>query len=379
MSQIPKPKICFIARTIYKILKPDVVNIPFGGLDVQLSITAKKLKGLGYPVEFVVFDYGQPKSEMIDGFLCLKIYREEKNINYLTPHSLKKIFLLWKALEAADADIYYIQGYNPLAFIVSIFCKVKKRKFVFAVASAYDVDPGHFFYKSTKLCERYPYFYGIKNADAIITQIEDQKTQLENNFRLKSIKIPNPIPLENQSIASGNREYIIWAGKNTFWKQPGLVIELAKKLPETKILILGISPLAKEIAGAPLNSLKDCPNIVCLGFVPYPKQLHYFEKASLLVHTSLFEGFPNVFLEAWSSGTPVVSLHFDPDECICRKKLGFHSRTFDNMVSQVKLLLANNELRREMGLNGRRYVEENHDLNIIINKYTSLLDSLYAQ
>jgi glycosyltransferase involved in cell wall biosynthesis len=84
----------------------------------------------------------------------------------------------------------------------------------------------------------------------------------------------------------------------------------------------------------------------------------YYVESTLLVNTSPSEGFPNTFLEAWGNGKPIVSLNFDPDELICKNKLGFHSQTFEQLMKDIKTLVTNSQLRAEIGMNARRYIEE---------------------
>lgn len=49
--------------------------------------------------------------------------------------------------------------------------------------------------------------------------------------------------------------------------------------------------------------------------------------------------------------------------------MGFQSKTFNKLVEDIKLLLKNRQLCEEMGRNARRYVEREHDITKIINKY----------
>jgi glycosyltransferase involved in cell wall biosynthesis len=68
-----------------------------------------------------------------------------------------------------------------------------------------------------------------------------------------------------------------------------------------------------------------------------------------------------------------VSLNVDPDEIICTYNLGFHSGTFNQMVQDVKRLLEDEKLREELGQNGRRYVEREHNIEAIADKYVKIL------
>jgi glycosyltransferase involved in cell wall biosynthesis len=67
--------------------------------------------------------------------------------------------------------------------------------------------------------------------------------------------------------------------------------------------------------------------------------------------------------------TPVVSLNSNPDGIIHKYAMGFHSKTFDQLVEDVKTLLKNERLREEFGMSGRKYVEREHDITKIIDKY----------
>jgi hypothetical protein len=46
------------------------------------------------------------------------------------------------------------------------------------------------------------------------------------------------------------------------------------------------------------------------------------------------------------------------------------------MVEDVKLLLDDKMLREEMGMNGRKYVEREHDLGKILTDYEKLFHKL---
>ena len=85
--------------------------------------------------------------------------------------------------------------------------------------------------------------------------------------------------------------------------------------------------------------------------------------------------FPNTFLEAWSNFNPIVSLNVDPDEIICSNKLGFHSKTIEQMIKDIKTLINNKKLHHLYSENGREYVEKTHSLDKIIHQYEQIIKS----
>jgi glycosyltransferase involved in cell wall biosynthesis len=117
---------------------------------------------------------------------------------------------------------------------------------------------------------------------------------------------------------------VLWVSSMQKLKRPELFLELAKAIPSVRFQMIGGSGGSKNFYEQIEETASKMPNLDFVGFVPYHKIDQYFDKAAIFVNTSVFEGFPNTFLQAWGRYAPVVSLNVDPDEIICKYKLGFH-------------------------------------------------------
>jgi glycosyltransferase involved in cell wall biosynthesis len=106
--------------------------------------------------------------------------------------------------------------------------------------------------------------------------------------------------------------------------------------------------------------MRSLPNIVFRGQVPPEEAERVIADAAALLCTSDQEGFPNTFLQAWSHGTPVVTLRVDPDSIIKRLELGAVTGTVDATIEQLQRLLALPQERQDIAIRARAYVAHHH-------------------
>jgi glycosyltransferase involved in cell wall biosynthesis len=84
-------------------------------------------------------------------------------------------------------------------------------------------------------------------------------------------------------------------------------------------------------------------------------------------------GFPNTFTQAWSSGTPIVTLKVDSDSIIEMMGLGEVSRSVDVAIADINALMASADRREEIALRARRYISENHNEAAVVEIFNNAL------
>jgi glycosyltransferase involved in cell wall biosynthesis len=119
------------------------------------------------------------------------------------------------------------------------------------------------------------------------------------------------------------------------------------------------------------------PNVEFLGFVPHEEIREQFLAADMLVSTSepAREGFPNVFLQAWSAGLPVVTT-CDPDGIIASHGLGSACESTDDLTESILTLSADTDLRAEIGHRARAWVRTHHSPEQVGGRLENVLESL---
>ena len=367
-------KICFVALSAYPLLAgKNADNII--GPDVHQVILAKELIKHDFKITFITYGEGGAPVEYINGMEIIKIHEDVCRLRVLD--IVSKVFRIWDAMRKANARIYVHTG----GATTSLFCRLTRKKFVCDIASDALVNRKLItqkireFNRSKISIGTFGNWLDIKLADAIIVQNEYQEKMLKKNFGKDGFLIKMPFPLTEQGMPEkANPPIVLWVGAMAEVKQPELFVRLSKAIPEARFQMIGGHSGNPELYDKIKESSKRISNFEYLGVIPFDEVNEYFSRASILVNTSLFEGFPHAFIQAWMHYVPVVSLNADPDELLCKNKMGFHSKMFNQVVEDVKSLLKNEALREEMGVNGRKYVEKEHDITKVIKKYIKLFE-----
>lgn len=371
-----RTKICFFALNVYPVFTENFQNHNgvMGGSELQQSIIGKELVKNNLDVSYIIYGNDIPSPEFIEGVTFFKTINKNFRLSGFFSF-LTCLNSLWNSMKSADADIYYQRGAGAETGIVALFCFFRRKKFIFGLSS--DVDADGTFIKNANFFEKSLFYYGLKKANAIIAQSDYQKQLIKAKFNRESKVIKNVCRIRIVFPKIKKHKVVLWVGTiRPEWKQPELFLALARSIPHAKFHMVGGASSDSIFYQNFIREANNVSNLKLFGFIPYSKIDNIFAESDVFVNTSSHEGFPNTFLQAWEQEIPVVSLNIDPDGIIIHRKLGFHSRTFETMVSDVNELLNNEDLRINLGKNGRKYLMEEHDVNVIIRQYIDLIQTL---
>ncbi len=325
-----------------------------GGAELQSWIIAKELAKNNYKVYFIV-KAPEDGIEIVNNVAVFKIRYENPIIGY---------FKILKAMIKINGDVYYQRTGGFATIFVSFFCKIFKKRFVFHVSRDEQLDDGYPYDKPIIIKKLYR--IAVNLADNIIVQNKNQRRKI---LHKKTFLIPNAIEINNDVFKK--EDFILWVASINDAKRPELFVELAKKLPKYQFIMIG-GASNKKLYEKIKSKARELKNLDFLGFKPLKETEEYFKRAKIFVNTSILEGFPNTFLQAWRYGTPVVSLDIDPDEIICKYKLGFHSKSFEKMVEDIKRLYEDRKFYKKISYRCKRFIRE-FDIKGLITKYYKVL------
>ena len=361
--------ICFVAHQTYGALAGGESG-SIGGVERQTGLMARWLAARGFRVSMLTWDEGQQNREVIGGVRVIKICQQSagvRGVRFFHPRWTGLI----SALRRADADVCYQNCGEYVTGQVALWCRRNGRRFVYSVANDADCDPA--LPEMHALRERVLYRCGLRRADRVIVQTHRQQVMLREGFGREAEVIPMPCvgPMNGEytpPVLGGDGERrVLWIGRVCEQKRPDRLVELARLCPDVAFDLVGPIGQNEYVRGV-VEQAQRVGNIRVHGPVAFDQVSNFYRKATCVVCTSAFEGFPNTFLEAWSHGLPVVTT-FDPDGLVVGRGLGAVAEDVPALAAALRQLFGRPELWRRASGNARRYYLENHAAERVMPKF----------
>jgi len=371
-----------------------------GGMETRAALFGRGLAATGrWQVKFVVGDFGQPfqvRHEAIDFHIYQPEYRRAgRNVfprlrkrRWFPALNLDRrdFFLLWQiplitAFLAVPAfffprfwrrlrpKVVCCFGNNALSAEIIADCRRLGVGTILCLASEEDVSPNYRPGNRTLNNYGMPKWkghYALTTADCLVVQTESQGKALQQHFGLPSILIRNPVHISPDDpkrwLPRNSREFVLWIGRaDDFNKRPMAFIELARRCPDLHFLM--IANRTNETIFHALQAA--CPDNLRIVEHVRPSEIwEYLSLARVFVNTSLYEGFPNTFLQCAVMGVPIVSLEVDPDGFLARHGCGVSAEGDPNNLRQAVLRLWGDAIQAEaLAAASHRYVLEQHEVS----------------
>ncbi|HXV12889.1 MAG TPA: glycosyltransferase family 4 protein [Candidatus Krumholzibacteria bacterium] len=358
-------KVCIVSLNIVPLFAGERGGY-FGGAEVQAVFVAEVLEACGQHVSLVVADLSEP--ELIP-FATQNAYHSAAGVRGLRFFHPRWTGVM-RALERADADVYYQRNAGMITGLVAMFCKRNGKLFVYGAGSDVDFSPRDVAIRGAR--DRLIYNWGLKASRGFVVQNQAQRAAAAR-FHKPTRVIPNGVtPID---VASDDTDgTIVWIGAMWRVKRPGLLLELARRMPDRRFVVIGSGgELAKSIE----REAARLPNVEMRGRLGRDEVSKVLRKAALLVNTSSVEGFPNAFLEAWNHGVPVVAFN-DVDGIIAEAGVGAVCSNLDEMVRAISDLTGDRGHAAAVRARARRLVSERFSPAVLGPRYVEFFQELLS-
>jgi len=357
--------ICFVAPHAWPVLARDSGIASAGGAEVQMATLARLFARNGYAVSMITLDHDQPEGARVDGVTVHKAFAPHAGVpilRFLHP----RLTAMWRALERADADIYYCRAASMWLWLVTEFCRRHGRRSIYAGASDMDFAPdtgGQMRHAR----DRWLYRRGLAAVDAIVAQNEVQRASCLQRYGREAVLIPSCY--EPARIAEQKKNLVLWVGMLHQNKRPELFLDIAERLPHRRFVLVG-GPRAGAQAFAERIRARAAAvaNLEATGFLPVDEAERWFDRARVFVNTSAYEGMPNTFLQAWARGVPTVAT---VPGGICVKTPG-------EAALEIERLFTDEAYWRAQSRACRTRFAEGHSAHAVLAQYGAVFERLAA-
>lgn len=363
-----RTSICFVAHPAWGEMSGGRDG-EFGGIQRQLSLMARWYAARGHDVSMLTWNEGQAEEVVIDGVRVISMCRREDGmpgVRFFHPRWTSLV----RAMRRADARVYYQNTAEYVTGQVAMWCRRHGRGFVFSVANDYDCEPAIIAKRSLR--ERVLYLHGLRRAHAVVAQTRKQQRILREAHGVDSVVIPMPSPPIDEGLPPQPPDpralRVVWVARIVIAKRLEMLLSLAAIAPDIQFDVVGDGDRNDPYVSDLIARAQVLPNVRLLGRVEREHIPGVYRGAVCLCCTSIHEGFPNTFLEAWSQGLPVVST-FDPDETIAERGLGGVAKDEQGLLGIIRDLTASEAIWRVTADRCRDYYTRNHLPEAVIPKF----------
>lgn len=369
---------------------PNFFSERVGGVEVQTYLLATYLSKFGWRVDFISETKNKKKinsRESIDGITVHWIEKKDHfsfwrdDIARLLKH-IKPQFIYQRGRSRFTASPIPVKTARQLKAVLIYHCaedndfirhfnvaqvRQSSKNWLKKVILGLEASLSDFFFHAT-----------INASAIIIAQTEAQQIRFKNQFNKDATVIRSAHELPHEPIQKSEPPMVFWIANTGRRKQPEKFIELAKLLSDTPYRFVIAGPIPdQEYAEELLSQIRSTPNMEYAGPLSWEESNKYFAKATFFVNTTLpgREGFPNTYIQAWMRGTPVLTLHCDPDGLIEKHKIGYHGPTVESLAVWLREHFNQSDILGSMQQRAIEYSIQNHD----IQKTSTVLDGLLIQ
>jgi glycosyltransferase involved in cell wall biosynthesis len=368
------PHIAFVASQVWPVLARDVRVPMVGGAEVQQTLQMRALQRAGWRVSVLTRDHGQPALVDCDGIAVHRIpapgRRGWPGLRFFHPRLSDIVRLLYRV----GPDLVFVQTASEEVAAAALYARLARRLFVFAGASDRDFEPGALPGMPGRHAAAYR--LGLRAADAVLVQNQAQQALLSRLLGREGHLVQNGY--EEPGARSARHDgLVLWAATVKPLKRPDLFIELARRLPQRRfVMVGGAEPAPGGAAFVEQVALqaRGLPNLTLAGHVPFHEVGAWFDRAAVVVNTSDYEGLPNTFVQAWLRGAPTLS--FVRPESAPGRTGTIACADVDDMARRLAALLDDEPSWQAASMACRRHFETHHTMEVALRRYLEIFEGV---
>jgi glycosyltransferase involved in cell wall biosynthesis len=213
----------------------------------------------------------------------------------------------------------------------------------------------------------------VLRCDYIFSNSGAVQRSLEAEYGLPSEVVPTGVDTKFFTPAwdrpANARPEVLFVGSLRLFKQPQILLEAAVRFPEADFVIAGEGAMEAELRRRVQD--EGLGNVRLVGLLQERELKDTYQAADIFLFPSTWEGSPKVILEAAACGLPVIARRNYEPESVLDGRTGYVVGSDEELFSRLGELLRSSELRRNLGVAGRKH-SENFDWDLITRRWEEI-------
>ncbi len=215
-------------------------------------------------------------------------------------------------------------------------------------------------------------FYNTEEEKAFVEK-RFRNSHILNNMGAGGVGIELPSHIDSFSFkkSQGINNYMVYVGRIDESKGCKTLFEYFIYYKEHND-----NNLKLVLMGKPVMSIPKHKDIINVGFVADDKKFDIMAGAVLGIIPSSFESLSMVLLESMSLSVPVVvngKCEVLKGHCV-KSNAGLYYESYREFEGCIDYMLCHKEEREAMGKNGKKYVEENYQWDVIVDRFADMVE-----
>jgi len=164
---------------------------------------------------------------------------------------------------------------------------------------------------------------------------------------------------------------VMFAGTLQERKHPELVLDAAGRWPDVEFVVIGDGPLKSLLMHR--ITAERLTNVCLMSTKEYSEYAELLATSDIFFFPSRVEGLAKVLLEAAACGIPALVFDDYQTPSVVDGVTGFQVKTFEEMMSRLKLLIEGKDLRLKIGRAAKEYVKK-FDWEVIVKQWEDVFE-----
>tara|TARA_R110001606_G_scaffold384411_1_gene547277 strand:+ start:10049 stop:11125 length:1077 start_codon:yes stop_codon:yes gene_type:complete len=299
---------------------------------------------------------------------------------------------LMKQIKEFNPDVIHLSGLQSSGFHAVLAARLCKKKNILLAIRGASTD-------SLSVSKKMKFVFGkiiepltMKLSEKIYTVCEamGRRDYIKNNAKerligtlhnsapkidfpkIKNLDIRKKLEIDKDSII------VVIVGRIVYDKGITFIADAIKKITDKKIkfIFIGDGDLQKEVSDNLVHEIQE-KRVFFMG--KQSNVISILNECDIFLFATLHENLSNALLEACSLGLAVIATNVGGNpEVIKNEQNGLlvPPANSNSIYEKIVFLSENNEKRKELGANAKKYVEENFSQELLLSKLEKIYDTM---